>query len=191
MGKKDTYRRAISQLPLHEAPAGCWDVIEGTLDGKQFLWSKLPIHRANPRIWDKIESELNRVHRSNTSRKILQWGSVAAAVILFLSLPLITDKKDKHNVQWVTSEESTISTTANAISSIDMGSDILVYCSQNPEVCESPDFNVLNAMLKQLNVEKEQLIKMSEQQNDPSIHDYLSKVDINIVQVQRKLISMF
>lgn len=188
--EKTPYRKAIESLPEHQASPDLWMTIEQRLKDETALARRLPQHKAKAELWQTIEASLDKKQRGMSLRVFLRW-SAPAAVILLLFIPISQSDLFKKGEQLITSEETLSPVNKQMDPALDLDGDILAYCSQNPEVCESPDFNNLNNMLNQLKTEKHQLIRMSEEANDPSIHNYINKVNTNIVQVQRKLLSMF
>lgn len=187
MEKNKTYRNAIESLPNYEVSSQCWEKIKQRLDDESELARLLPQHKVEPNLWEGIEASLDGKKKRFPFRTMLRW-SAAAAVVFILLLPFnIFDKADG----LITSEELMMPDSQKMEDALNLEDDLLAYCSQNPDVCESPDFNNLNNMLNQLKTEKSQLLKMSEELSDPSIDTYINKVNTNIAQVQRKLLSMF
>ncbi len=190
MKENNTYRQAIASMPQHRAPENLWENIEQRLSSETDLSLKLPQHNANAELWSGIESALDKQQNTLKIKHFVRW-TAAAAVIMLLFIPLNNSQLFKRGDKLVTTEELLIPVNGQVINSLNLEEDILACCSQNPEVCESPDFNNLNNMLNQLKTEKTHLIQLSNEMNDPSITDYINKVNSNIAQVQRKLLSMF
>lgn len=187
MKEDKTYKNAIESLPNHEVSSQCWENIQQRLDEESELARLMPRHTADANLWEGIEASLDGEKNRFSFRTILGW-SAAAAVALLLLIPF--NKFDNED-RLITSEELMMPGSQKMEGTLNLEDDLLAYCSQNPDVCESPDFNNLNNMLNQLKTEKTQLLKMSEELSDPSIDTYINKVNTNIAQVQRKLLSMF
>jgi hypothetical protein len=204
----DTLRKALGELPIHEAPADIWLEIAKVMDEGKVLHQtlvRMPQHQAPDLVWERIAGELS-ADRSAAIRpraktvSMRWWMSAAAAVILLLVgawwvlQPAIYNGVDSPAVVMEIITQDTIDTAISAIveESEDAGfAYIQTLCEQKIPLCEAPEFKELKMELDELTEAKNELrIAIGQFGDDPDLATQLVRIEQERSELLQQIMEM-
>lgn len=169
----DTLRKALSQLPVHEAPADTWAQVAQVMDQHKNLHralGKMPNHQAPDLVWDRILEHLNADGTLRAKPRVkmipMRWVLSAAAALAIMIIGawwVLQYQNEGIESPVLVMETITKDTIDTAITAIveeteDEGFDyIQALCAQKDPLCDVPEFKVLKVELDELTEAKQEL----------------------------------
>lgn len=150
----------IPKLSQVEPPSGLWDKIDNELTHQEKITA---LKKYNPpeKVWNHIDRKLSSAKENRKKRgiiKLVQWSSAAAAILLlgfviFTSINT-TDKKLSYSEEW----QEVIDIQKWLEDDKDVDRVLNLICTENPKVCNSPEFKKMESDLVFLNKSKDAIL---------------------------------
>lgn len=158
--------------------------------------SELPNYSPQDSLWRDIEEELNL---QNSSKLLVKKGKTNyikyAAAILLLVVPMFLYfflSQNREQIRFNTEIEIVNYSSISNEESLD-GFDIFLdkECSDDQQICDSPEFQMLLAQLHEINVEMEGISEMIDSTGfDEKLYRAKTKANSETIRIKRALVKL-
>ena len=197
MDSKDKLKKALKNLPIHEAPENIWNRIESEL-GREAddsplseALAKLPVHQPSEKVWENIAKELPaNQSRFKIYRNVM---GIAASIAVLLGCLFWLNAPDGNKVEYAYSEE--MMDEKLQVDNIEDDEDAFAMieeiCESKSYLCDFTDFNNLRNELTELTEAKVELQSaIGEYNTNPELMAELNDIEMERTVVFKRLLAM-
>lgn len=191
MSSRNSFQRALENLPTYEPSPGLWDRIRRDLERKEVLQGairELPTYQPSPGLWDRIAAELPKAKR----RTLPGWWMAAAALLaLAIALPLLWPKdKPRETVKFETVRQASWQTLQWELPPGDEDAirEVAQRFTQSVVARQSENYHLLQNELSELEAAKQELENVLNTYGmDPDLIHQLKDIELQRSEVVKRM----
>jgi hypothetical protein len=168
---KNSIKKQLEKLPIHEPKSSVWDKISADLDNSQPDFKSMPEFEPKENVWEVLNQKLDVKER-------FRFQISAAAVLLIIGISSFFIFKSFNTSNLSYSSDKEIFTMPENLDSEQNFERILAFCQTKVEQCEEQDFEVLKSEFEVLKKAETQLRDvMGDFNTSPELLEQLESIE--------------